>query len=268
MKKKLILSVLALSLAGSAFAQGYEYNDNQSSGSDIELKKIRIGVFFAPAMGWMRPTASRSDDKRYFVNSEGNRLGYSWGPMLEYYFAENYGIATGFTLNTVGGKIATTYNPTLVPVMPNTVLNTSFAYNLQFLEIPFALKLRSDGMGKSGKMHFFGQIGLTLGVNISRKATYDVVYIDATGMQKSLDGDNEKLTGTLAVPPAMLQMNIGGGIEYNITDKMSFYSGLFFNNGFLPDATNPANYELGYKGEFSDGNIRLNSLGLRVGIFF
>ena len=277
MKKTLFLILTSVCLINTVYAQQYEYEDraparkshHRSSHEDagIDIDAIRIGVFFAPAMGWMHPTASRSDDRHYLVNSEGNKLGYSWGPMIEYYFAENYGISTGFMLNSVGGKISTTLNAAQVTPGPSTVLATDFSYNLQFLEVPFALKLRSDPIGNSD-VRIFGQLGLTLGVNIGKKATYEVQYNNAAGVQKEVDGDNEKLSGALAIAPVMLQMNIGAGIEYPITEKMFFYTGLFFNNGFLPDATNPKNYTLGYSGTFTDGNIRLNSLGLRVGIFF
>ena len=70
----------------------------------------------------------------------------------------------------------------------------------------------------------------------------------------------------------MLQMNIGAGAEYPISNKLTAYAGLFFNNGFTPDATAPQKYDsekLGYgKGEFKDGNTRLNNFALRIGLFF
>jgi hypothetical protein len=84
---------------------------------------------------------------------------------------------------------------------------------------------------------------------------------------KTAYGDREKLKG-LGIAPVLLQMNIGGGIEIPVTDKMSIYTGLFFNNGFVPDVTNPKELDLDYKGRFSDGNVRLNNIALRLGMFF
>jgi len=218
----------------------------------------------------MHPTASQSNDGHYLVNSKGGKAGYSWGLMAEYFFAPNYGIATGFDLSTTGGKIESTLNPNKVdPNAPNTVLSSDFNYKLQYLEIPFNLKLRSDPFGDPlHGIRIFGQIGLTAGINISRKATFDIDYNDENGKPTTLQGSNVKLQGVLAVPPVMLQMNVGAGIEYPITQKLLFYTGLFFNNGFLPSAVNPQNFELGYNGSFTNGNVRLNNFALRVGLFF
>lgn len=65
-------------------------------------------------------------------------------------------------------------------------------------------------------------------------------------------------------------MNLGAGAEYDLGHNMKGYAGIFFNNGFLPDATKPNNYKLGTYGNlpFTDGNVRLNSFSLRIGIYF
>jgi hypothetical protein len=188
--------------------------------------------------------------------------------MMDYFFAPNYAFATGFNLNTSGGKISTTYNPSQVNSgAASTVLTTSFNYRLQYLEIPFALKLRSDKLNAQG-LRVYGQLGLTAAINISKKADYGVNYNDDGGINRTLQGSNEKLTGTLAAAPLMLQMNLGAGIEYPLTPKLHFYAGLFFNNAFLSNTVSPKNYDLGYKGSFTDGYVRLNNLALRVGLFF
>ena len=69
----------------------------------------------------------------------------------------------------------------------------------------------------------------------------------------------------------MFQMNIGAGAEYPLNNKLRAYAGIFFNNGFAPDATNPQDFDedkLGYKGDFRDANTRLNNFALRLGLFF
>lgn len=277
MKKILFLTIaITACLHNTTYAQNYEGNVdmqdndqhyNHHKHDHLDMNRVRFGAYIAPNSSWMHPTASKSDDGNYHVQSDGSIIGYSWGLMADYFFSENYGIATGFNLNTTGGQIFANGSSNPNPNAPNDVLAAKFKYHLQFLEIPFALKLRSDEVGPSG-VKIFGQVGLTLGINISRKADYDVTYNDSYGTQQTISGNNEKLTGVLATPPIDLQMNVGAGMEVPITEKMRFYTGLFFNNAFLPDATNPQNYELGYKGSFTDGNIRLNSMSLRLGLFF
>ncbi len=251
-----------------AHAQQEYYENGAPLPARINVNKIHFGIYIAPDISWMHPTSTKSDDGNYYVNSKGGKAGYMWGLMMDYYFAPNYAIATGFDINSSGGRITTAYNPNLVSTSTaNSVLNTDFDYKLQYLEIPFALKLRSDPINNDG-LKIYGQIGLTAAINISRKASYTVDYNDAGGNYRTLQGDNEKLTGSLAVAPIILQLNLGAGIEYPLTPKLHFYSGLFFNNGFLPNTVSPKNYDMGYAGTFTDGYVRLNSLSLRVGLFF
>ncbi|WP_276134939.1 porin family protein [Polluticoccus soli] len=267
MKRFFLLTVLAGSMATVAKSQQYEYAEPTRGGSNYN--NWRIGVFFAPNVSWMKPTSNKSNDKLFRVSSEGNRVGYSWGLMVDRPFAENYGVATGIQLTTTGGKILSRENTDATPpTVANRVTSAYFDYKLQFVEVPLALKLRSDEV--SNGVHVFGQLGLSLGLNISKKASFEVTYTDASDPSglKTVSGDNEKIFDGLAIAPAMLSLNLGGGIEYDISDKMALTVGLFFNNGFAPDITNPAQLDMGYKGKFADGNVRLNNLALRVGIFF
>jgi opacity protein-like surface antigen len=216
----------------------------------------------------MKPTANKSDDKQYLVTSDGSKTGFMWGLMMDYYFADNYAIATGFQINYTGGKITSTINPAVTPISAvNIVKAASIDYKIQYLEVPFGLKLRSDDLNG---VRVFGQLGINLGVPLSKKASFTITYSDTvSGVAKdvSISGENEKLRGT-GISPILLQMNIGGGMEYAITEKMSIYAGVFYNNGFIPDVTQPKDLDLGFKGNFSDGNIRLNNIAIRIGMFF
>jgi hypothetical protein len=257
MRKILLPFLLVLLTVSGVYAQ----DDYPAARS----QSMRFGAYIAPNLSWMHPTAGKSDDGRYVVESNGSKIGYSWGLLAEYFFAENYALATGFQLNTTGGKLIT--RNVGDTTLPHNVLATDFDYNVQYLEIPFGLKLRSDELG-SGGIRVFGQIGLTLGINIGKKATYTVEYRDDDNIRRVLTGEREKLVGSLTMAPAMLQLNVGAGVETPLSGKMALYTGLFFNNGFLPDATNPEKFGLGYAGIFSDGKIRLNNLALRVGLLF
>ena len=264
--KRLLLATLFLNLlAASASAQDYEVVDGPGW-SRIDMNRVRFGAYFAPNVSWMKPVSAKSDNGLYRVTSGGSKVGYTWGLLADYFFTENYGIATGFQLNTTGGTIKTfriAEDSTL-----NTVYNSNFNYTLQYIEIPLQLKLRSDELPAANGLQVFGQIGLTAGFNIGKKATYNVGYTDANGAYRMVSGDKEKLTGSFTIAPFLLHLNVGAGVEKPISEKMSLYFGLFFNNAFLPDVTNPGEYELGYRGTFGDGNIRMNSFAFRFGLFF
>lgn len=232
------------------------------SGSDIDSKKFRFGVFVAPTMSWMRPTTDKTDDGQYAPKNNGSKIGFTYGLMAEYNFAENYAIVTGLQVNMAGGKIISDY---LGSESASVVKKADFNYRLNYLEIPVGLKLRTDPI--SG-FRFFGQLGLTTGFNLAKKATYTVDYTDANGKAMVSAGENEKIKGTLAIAPIMFTMNIGAGAEYPINNKLAAYAGIFFNNGFAPDATNPNKYDMPYGLSFKDGNTRLNNFALRLGLFF
>jgi hypothetical protein len=270
MKRLILFSLLSIGMVNITDAQRYEYGEavpmrRHSDGGS--LSETRFGLFISPTISWMKPTSNKSDDKLYLVNGEGSKVGFTWGLMIDHYFAENYGIYTGFQLNNTGGKISTAINPAYAPdpLLPNTVLSSYFDYRLQYFEIPFGLKLRSDEL--PGGVRVFGQVGITAGFIISKKADYEVRYVDNAGVTKTAAGSKEKIFGT-GVSPVLMQMNLGAGLEYSLTDKLSVYGGLFFDNGFAPDVTNPKNLDLDYSGKFSDGNTRLNNFALRIGLFF
>lgn len=265
MKKLILFFALSFSIAAKLSAQDFEYIEEPQR-KQIDFRKARFGIFLAPNISWMKPTSAKSDDGFFRVSSDGSKVGYSWGLMVDYYFAENYGISTGIQVNTSGGniKIASVDSNTFA----NTVQTASFKYSLQYLEVPFNLKLRTDEIASANGLQVFGQLGLTAGINIGKRATYEVAYRDANGNHKSISGEREKLTGSFTIAPVLLQLNVGAGVEKAVSEKMSVYFGMFFNNAFLPDVTNPAKYELPYPGSFSDGKIRMNNFAFRFGIFF
>lgn len=278
--RQLFLMIVAISLATSSATAQYTYGEpvqsntrnKRSFGGD--LRKTRLGLFIAPNNSWMKPTSSKSNDGLYLVDRDGSKVGYSWGLMVDHFFAENYGISTGVQLNTTGGIINATYDPTKLPnpLTAGIVKSAKMDYRLQYFEVPFGLKLLSDDL--SGGVRIFGNIGVTAAINIGKRGTYTVTYTDTvtgnpTAIQDyTIDGENERLRGGLSILPVLFQMNLGAGMEYQITQKMSLYLGLFFNNGFAPDVTKPNELKMDYRGEFTDGNVRLNNLSLKVGMFF
>lgn len=266
--KKLLLSLVLLPAV--SFAQ-YDAPASASPGP-ATYKNVRLGFYVAPTSSWMRPTANKDDEQNFETANQGSKIGFMYGLMAEFYFAENYAITTGLQVNHTGGNILATRVGSTVDPSRDQVKKADFTYHFQYLEIPLNVKLRTYELANTGGLRIFGQVGLTAGFNIGKKVDYTVNYYDAAaGEDKTATGDRVKLTGTLTSAPVMLQMNLGAGVEYPVGNTMAVYAGIFFNNGFLPDATNPDKYDaarLGYLGSFKDGNTRLNNLALRIGIFF
>ncbi len=266
MKKSILsLSALLLLITSRVTAQ----DTYMTSIEPARQQKLRFGAFLAPTMSWMRPANSKSNDGQYNVINNGNKLGFTWGLIVDYWFAENYAFSTGLQINGCGGKIKATkiIDPNAPIPINHSIASADFNYRLQYFEIPLNLKMRTAPLTKN--ISFFGQLGVTPGLNIGKKATYTVTSTEVNAAP--IKEENVKIVGTLSVAPLTIQLNVGAGATYPINDNLLAYVGVFFNNGFAPDATNPARYNFTYTptlGSFSDGNIRLNNVALRLGLIF
>lgn len=233
--------------------------------SHIDAKRVKLGVFVSPALSWMHPTTKKSSDNNFKTQGNGSKMGFTYGLMLDYQFADNYAFATGLQGNITGGRLSSERAGGATSE-PSSVNAADFDYSFTYVEIPAALKMRTEPIVAG--MRFFGQAGLTLAVNVAKKASYTVEYVDESGYVQVVSDEKVLLKGALATAPALLLMNIGAGMEMPLSDNLAAYAGIFFNNGFVPDVTNPNKYDLAYKGTFRDGNTRLNSFSLKIGIFF
>lgn len=259
----ILMLAFAAGVANEAMAQ-----EVVTLGSRVyEAKKFRFGAYVAPTISSMKPTAAKDKDNQQNTLKGDGGVGFTYGLMAEYWFAENYGLVSGLQMNMAKGGIKTT---SVDPGANDIVRKSDINYKLNFLEIPLALKMRTDPIEN---FTFFGQVGFSLGINVGKKVDYDITYADALGVTKTITGTNERLSSRGIAPtitPAMLSMNLGLGAEYPINNKLAGYFGFFYNNGFLPDATYPTNYSLdnGNMPKFSDGNVRVNNFAFRLGLFF
>src|ERR1044072_2729006 len=100
MKKIILSAAMVLTCMSAANAQKYEYEDGTPAEAPrhsrhhggTTYKDVRFGAYFAPTIAWMHPTTGKSDNGLYSVSSDGSKLGFMWGLMMDYYFAENYAL--------------------------------------------------------------------------------------------------------------------------------------------------------------------------------
>lgn len=259
MKRNQRIALAALMLAGqTVYAQD---NIGQTEAMDTQetFGRLRIGAMVAPGLSWMRPSAEK--DGQQTQRSAGNKIGFMYGLLFDYQFASNYAIVSGLQINSTGGIIETA-NPAAADMWAS---KTRMNYSLQYLEIPVAIKLKSDPINN---IRIFGQAGLTVGFNIGKKSTYEITQHRTISADTVFKSDvKEKLSGGIGnVAPIMFQMNLGAGIQYALSRNVDAYVGVFFNNGFAPNATDPTKNDKLPK--FTDGNTRMNSVSLRLGFYF
>jgi len=118
--------------------------------------------------------------------------------------------------------------------------NTTVAYNLSFLSIPVALKLKSNEIGY---ITYYAQLGFTPQFNIGSRATSTDDLLNKDNVSQEINLFN-------------LSYFFGGGIEYNIGGQTSLITGIFFNNGFLDVFSS------------SKHKAVLNYFTLRIGMMF
>ena len=194
MKKIIIVILLAVSL--------YTFSQD-----------LRMGIVINPQISWLSPAGSD------FVSKESTKFGFDIGLSVEKYFASNYALLTGISLNNVGGGIS--YSDSVQMKINNTDEripgNESIDFNLQYIKIPLALKFKTKEIGY---FTYFAQIGMEAGVNVKAN-----VSVDANKIDKEKVSDEVRLFNAGYL--------IGGGAEYSIGGSTSIIVGIQYQNGFL-----------------------------------
>lgn len=208
-------------------------NNKQSSSSN---KKVNLSFVASPQLTWF----GTNDD---FVESEASKFGFDFGISADIFIAnsDRYALTTGLTILSAGGDLR--YTPEQPFSFANERLQpgTVVSYNLSYLEIPFALKLRTSQFHRTV---YWGQFGLTNLINISAKCdTSDDTF------------KNNRINDEVNLYNAAL--TVGGGIEYDLGGGNALRAALIYNHGFT-DVTADSNDDL----------ITLHCLKLQVGIIF
>lgn len=219
--KKILFSLLLLFVTGHLFAQ-----------QSLSSYGFRLGLTAHPTIGWIKPETGKTNSVA---------LGFSYGLLADFNFAENYTFATGLTVTTINGK------STEINVPPHHAGSTQTAYELkyklQYIEVPLTLKLKTV---KVADVRWYGQFGLSNGFNIGAKQS-----AEAPGMTKI---DNLNVSDEINFYRAGLLL--GAGAEIDISDKTSITTGLTFNNGFTDIA------------EDQNRKVRNHYIGINFGVFF
>lgn len=201
-------------------------------------KKIRFGFKLDAGSSWLAP-------KESYVQKDGSKFYFSYGFVADLMLTENYIIATGLNITQAGGKLLMNNGFGLKDdgAIDNGKPN-AYDINLQYLEIPFALKLKTDAINK---IKYYGQFGTYLGINLAARMNAEIDNITYS---------KEKITGEV---PVNMGLDVGVGIEYPFNNKTYGSFGLGFRNGFI-DATKQSSWH--------DGKVNVNSFFLRTAIYF
>ena len=233
--------------------------------------EIRFGFQFSPTLSWMKTDAKR-------INNNGSLiLGAKLGAVGEYYFRENYSIASGigFAFNHSGrlkyedGGVIWAKSDLSVPGLDTIQSGVSLKYNLQYVEIPISLKLRS---GYFGTFRFFTELpmlylGFRTQARGSTKGNTKTV-IDGNGNVQTVEIDIEKENISPDVAFFNLSWGLGGGVEYELGSKTSLVGGLYYQQGFT-DVTKDSGFTI-VNGQRKDEKSKatIGAFIIRLGVMF
>ena len=170
---------------------------------------FRFGLNVSPNLSWFRTETA------HYLN-RGVDFGFSYGLIADYEFAQNYAITSGLNVLHTGGSIKYE-NP------QSNLEDRRWDYQLRYLEVPLALKLRLEEMGF---LTGYGKFGLGLGFNVSAKAEEKIYNLDGSTTNKpetDVSNDIRFLRGSLI---------LGAGAEYSLGGRSAIVAGITFHNGF------------------------------------
>lgn len=220
--KKTYTTVLSVLFAMNTFAQKFAGDYG-----------FRLGLTAHPTFGFIKADGGKGN---------GVSLGFSYGLIGDFNFAENYSFSTGLTVTTINGK-STEVRPSLISAMyPPPMVEQFNKYMMQYIEVPLTIKLKTEAI--NGR-RWYGQFGLSNDFRIGAK-----MDMEAQGMPNAENMEAKDFTRFYRAG-----LIIGAGGEFDLTGKTSLLLGLTYNNGF----TNISSL---------DKNVKNHYVGVNLGVFF
>ncbi len=198
-----------------------------------------LSIAVDPHISWFK------NDNRD-IDTKGVKPGISYGLIIDKFFGEKYAFSTGLFITHLGGKLS--YSDTvLIAGSVDTVIvpaGTVLTYNLQYLSIPVALKLKTVEIGYKT---FYVELGLKAMVRINSKASAP---------------DNLLVKDNISDETALFNLAyfFGGGMEFSVGGNTSIIGGLFYTNTFL-DITKDLHQK-------PKDYLRASIMSFRIGVLF
>ena len=193
--------------------------------------EFRFGLKGSSNFGWVGGTSKN-------IVNDGTTVAFGYGIMGDYYFKPNYGISAEIMLSNIKSKFTVTEPLVFNSVPGDTVNDLRYEYNIQYLDIPLTMKIRTKEIGD---MTYFGQFGVSMGFALNAKTS-----IVSTGLPKFIsdqepteyrvnDAEGDAFTVNNFDDKVFLfrlPLIIGGGVEYKMAGSTSLQGGVRIANTF------------------------------------
>ena len=245
-----ILMFFSSFLSISSFAQDTNTADAENYIPQSEYRVFRLGISSGIGFTWMKP-------KTDGYEKNGSTFSYNYGLMTDYNFTKNYTFSSGISFNRLGGKLKFANDTSVIgSIQQQGILQRT--YQINSLEIPTLLKLKTNQIGY---ITYFAQLGLKHNFNLSSFANDELILNDGS-IVSTKDIDMADFTTFYRI-----SFNIGFGAEYSLSQTLSAFAYLEYDNGL--------NSSLSKEKTNSDGKIRspnenafIRKLGITFGLLF
>ena len=234
---------------------------------------VKIGFQVSPVFSWVK-----NNDEDLIIRN-GGELGLKLGATGDIYFKGNFYFTTGLNvafheggefIYEIGGNYlpeSELTDPLLQTGAKPLPDGTKIRYNLQYLEIPFGLKYKSD---EKGYIRYFAEVPVFNFAFLTR-GRGDIETEAGTYEQENIYKDLSVVN---------IFWGFGGGIEYSISENNSLVGGIYYQGGMLdftrdnghraienPDE-DPNDPDDDYFIQEDKSRAVVNNLVIRIGILF
>ncbi|MGB1040972.1 MAG: porin family protein [Flavobacteriales bacterium] len=247
----------------------------------ISQSKFRFGLKAAPSINWLKP-----DDVKKFSNG-GTTLGFNWGLTGEYALSDNFSFYGGLELNHEKGKVGFTVPAyyfmkkdfELVETVENggdylpedtsaySMKLSNRTYKSTYVTLPFGIKMKT---AEIGYMTYFGEFGLNLAFRTGTKIEDEATLEDprATASDAANYNNLSDVNYDRDMQPIRVQLRVGLGTEYKISEGTSLFGGFHYNLGFTNVVKGDSRFLINDDAKQVSQKFSAHGLQLTVGVLF
>jgi len=185
----------------------------------FKTENLHLGFKLNPTFGYLNLKDQGP------LKSDGLKLGFSFAGTADYLFTKNLGLSTEFAISTInGGTVsASMVSQTQAGNMLTVQKLDKVLYKLTYLELPLAIKIRTNTIGEAALLY------LKFGIDPAFKLASSSVASSSTNGIPTIIGGTDDAKSIRFFRTSFLA---GLGYDYRFNRNFTFTSGLLFNNGF------------------------------------
>ena len=224
--KKILLALLAFAATiGTASAQ------------------FEIGLKVSPSITSLRAESTSANN----FATDGSKLSFGGGLVVDYFFGENYAISTGLLLTGKGGNMVYT------DIVGNTPVIVKQKIATQYLGIPLTVKLFTNEISSGTRLYF--QVGPSLNVPIGTRINGSKFFTDPATGKENKAGDYIYFVDA--------DIMAGAGVEYQLAKSTKVFAGITYQRGLVD-----IDHYFESTRSFKDVTIKNSGVALDLGIKF